>query len=284
MKLPPIIEVAELHKIYKDRDVIIFDVSNHASARVNYEVEHLEGAIFMDVNLHLSDSKEDAANGGRHPLPPIDSFTKVLALYGVTPEKHIVVYDDKGGANAAARFWWMLRAIGHDKVQVLNGGYAYAKKCGFPISGINVEPVQAVNRYLTTQWLLSTITIDKVRQASEELTKLIIDVREVDRYEGRREPLDLEAGHIPNAINVPFSENLNSDGLFLPPNILKEKYVAIFGEKQPMDIIIHCGSGVTACHSLLALDYAGIILPNLYVGSWSEWSRNGLKMVRNSRL
>ena len=134
MRISPIIEVDELLEIYKNSDVMIFDVSNSKNAKANYEAEHLEGALFIDLNTQLADIKSDFSKGGRHPLPKIEAFAKTLTDLGISKDKHIVIYDDKNGSNASARFWWMLKSVGHEKVQVLDGRLNQAKKNNFPLS------------------------------------------------------------------------------------------------------------------------------------------------------
>lgn len=278
MKISPIIEVSELLRIYKNPYVLIFDVSNHKDAKSNYEKEHLEGAIFVDLNSQLADIKSDLSNGGRHPLPEIDSFAKTLTELGVSKNSHIVIFDDKSGANAAARFWWMLKSIGHEKVQVLNGGFHEAKKQKFPLSSKTEVLKKASEPYKVGNWVLPITELKDVEKVSQDKNYMVIDVREKDRYEGKTEPIDLIAGHIPGAINIPFTENLDDNGLFLMPSEIKNKYKETFGNTASENIIIHCGSGVTACHTLLALAYADMDIPKLYVGSWSEWSRNDKKI------
>lgn len=280
MRISPIIEVEGLLNIYKDPDVLIFDVSNRANAKANYGTEHLKGAFFIDLNSQLADIGSDFSKGGRHPLPKIGSFAKTLADLGISKDKHIVVYDDNNGSNAAARFWWMLKSIGHKKVQVLNGGLDQARRNNFPM-GSKVEIVKrASGAYPINKWNLPTIEIDEVESVSQDPAYVIVDVRDKERYEGKNEPIDLIAGHIPGAINIPFTENLDEAGLFLGPDKLREKYEPIFGGTKTENSIVHCGSGVTACHTLLALDYAEMEIPKLYVGSWSEWSRNNKKIER----
>ena len=265
----PIIKAQELIELNKS-DYILFDVS--AGSKERYDKEHLETAFFLDLNNDLANI-DDYAKGGRHPLPVVEDFLKVLDSFGVEKDSHVIVYDDKAGANAAARLWWMLRSIGHEKVQVLSGGYQAAVRVGFPVSSeqYTAKPSAYPRK---EEWLLSTVTIDQVQQAANDAENLVIDVRDADRFAGLTEPIDLIAGHIPGAINVPFTENLATDGSFLEPDVLKEKYKKIFGTHKLADAIVHCGSGVTACHTLLALDYAGLAIPKLYVGSWSEWSRS----------
>jgi 3-mercaptopyruvate sulfurtransferase SseA len=170
----------------------------------------------------------------------------------------------------------MLRSIGHEKVQVLNGGIQTAIKSGFKTSS-EIENFDTTE-YNVSEWKLAVADIEEVEKTRNSDQNIVIDVRDKNRFDGLTEPLDLIAGHIPGAINVPFSENLNEDGFYKSAKDLNEKYTAILGDTKPEDVIVHCGSGVTACHTLLAMDYAGIEIPKLYVGSWSEWSRNDREM------
>lgn len=267
--MEPIIGVEKLLALDQSQ-YILLDVS--AGSKPRYDEAHLAGAFYIDLNADLANIG-DYAKGGRHPLPELEDFYDLLESLGVTNESHIVLYDDKNGANAAARMWWMLRSIGHEKVQVLNGGYKAAVAANFPISAD--VPVSKPSKYiLTDSWHLPTVIIDEVELAQGRAENVIVDVRDADRYAGLTEPIDLVAGHIPGAINIPFTENLDAEGLFLPANVLKEKYGSILADVKTEDVIVHCGSGVTACHTLLALDYAGIGIPKLYIGSWSEWSRS----------
>lgn len=275
MKISPIIDAEELLKIFKNPNVMIFDASNNKNAEANYEAEHLEGAFFVDINTQLADIKDDLSLGGRHPLPEIQSFAKTLTDLGISKNTHIVVYDDNNGSNAAARFWWMLKAVGHEKVQVLNGGLNYAKKINFPLSSKKETVKSASEFYQINDWSLPTVEINEVEEVSQNPDYIVVDVRDKQRFHGIAEPIDLVAGHIPGAVNIPLTENLDENGLFLKSDELKAKYNAKFGKICPENIIVHCGSGVTACHTLLVLDYAEMEIPKLYVGSWSEWSRNG---------
>jgi thiosulfate/3-mercaptopyruvate sulfurtransferase len=280
MRMSLIIEIDELKKIYHHSHVMIFDVSTGQNAKANYEKEHIEGAFFIDLNTQLSDIKSDVSNGGRHPLPPIETFAKTLTEIGISKDKHIIIYDDKNGSNASARFWWMLKSVGHEKVQVLNGGLNQAKENQFPLSSKAEMMTRASEPYQIDQWILPTIEMNEVENISQNGHYLIVDVREKERYDGKFEPIDLIAGHIPGAINIPFAENLDQNGKFLQPEELRKKYETIFGAITKENIVVHCGSGVTACHTLLALDYAEMEIPKLYVGSWSEWSRNNKQIIK----
>jgi thiosulfate/3-mercaptopyruvate sulfurtransferase len=276
--IPPIIQSAALLKLYKSKNLVLIDARSGKNARANYEEKHLDGALFIDLESQLAEIKEDASNGGRHPLPKIENFAKTVSNLGISEKSHVVIYDDKNGSNAAARFWWMLKSIGHEKVQVLDGGFQAAEKSNFPTSA-TTEISNKTALYKVDNWKLPMAAIDEVETISQDKNHIVIDVRETSRYNGETEPIDLIAGHIPGAINIPFTENLDGNGLFLPPDELKEKYKKIFQNVKSENIIVHCGSGVTACHSLLAIAYAGLEIPKLYVGSWSEWSRNGKKIT-----
>lgn len=275
---PPIIEIADLLTLYEDSNVLIFDASNNPNALANYNAKHLDGALFVDTNTQLAKIEQDLAVGGRHPLPNINLFAEIVGVLGIAPTTHVIIYDDKNGANAAARFWWMLKNLGHQKVQILNGGIQEAEKNNFPINDKIVTPNKTIP-YPVTDSKLLTVTINEVEKIVGNKQYAIVDVREPSRYNGENEPIDLIAGHIPNAINIPFTENLDVNGLFLTADEIKEKYQLLLNDIKPENTIIHCGSGVTACHTILAMAHAKLELPKLYVGSWSEWSRNNKEIV-----
>jgi thiosulfate/3-mercaptopyruvate sulfurtransferase len=273
MTYTPVIQAKELAAIFQNEDLVIIDASAGPNTKSAYDAKHLAGAWYADLNKQLADIKEDAANGGRHPLPSAKQFAETLTGMGISNESHIVIYDDKNGSNAAARLWWMLRSLGHEKVQVLNGGIQAAEKEGLPMNA-DVPVAKKTAAYTATDWLLPQVDMEEAGRKAKDENSILVDVRDAYRYNGESEPIDLVAGHIPGAINIPFSENLDENGLFLSPSILKEKYEQAFKNIPSQDIAVHCGSGVTACHTLLAISYAGLPIPALYVGSWSEWSRN----------
>ncbi len=280
-KILPIIQASELYELLNQDDLIIVDVSYGKDARLNYDNKHIHGALFVDLNTQLANINADFSIGGRHPLPTLEQFSKALTHLGISKKSHVIIYDDKNGASAAARFWWMLKSVGHKKVQVLNGGLQAAERIGLPIDSKMVKP--KVSRvYKIENWNLPLSDMEEVERVSQDDSFKVIDVRDVERYNGEKEPIDLIAGHIPGALNVPFSENLDDFGLFLAPKELNKKYKKIFKNTKPENVIIHCGSGVTVCHTLLALAYAGIEIPKLYVGSWSELSRNN-KTIATSK-
>lgn len=279
MKISPIISVEKFSDLNKE-NLVIIDAGSGDSAFENYQKNHLEGALYVDLNKDLAEIPTNAKNGGRHPLTDLEKFSEVLLNLGITENSHVIIYDDKNGANASARFWWMLKSAGIEKVQVLNGGFQIAKEKGLPINSEKTTP-KKVEKILLKEWKLPKVDLNFIKENSEKKDFLVIDVREKDRYDGKTEPIDEVAGHIPGAINIPFKENLNEDGTFKNPKTLKELYSKYVEKFLPENIVVHCGSGVTACHTLLALDFAGFEIPNLYIGSWSEWSRNYLEIAKN---
>ena len=276
--MKPVIKPQELIQLKGKKEMVLIDARSGPDAKEKYQAEHLDGALYVDLEEELAHKKSNPADGGRHPLPDVSEFAEVLGRLGIKPESHVVVYDDKNGANAAARFWWMLKAMGHSQVQVLDGGYNAAVTAGIPTSSKTETPAP-YPAYPTSGWKLPTISIDEVEKIRQDADFLVIDVREPERFRGEREPIDLVAGHIPGAVNIPFSTNLDQNGAFLSPEDLNAKYTAAIGNRKPENVVVHCGSGVTACHTLLAMDQAGIKIPKLYVGSWSEWSRNARPMA-----
>ena len=278
--LTPIISVQELTVLKQTIPIVLIDASAGADSKEKYNQQHLKDALYVDLNKDLADIKDDASLGGRHPLPSTTEFAKTLTKLGISPDSHVIIYDDKNSSNAAARFWWMLTSIGHQKVQVLNGGYQAALKAGFEMSSTTEIPLLS-DAYPITNWKLPMADMNEVDKVRLNKDYLIIDVRDKIRYDGIKEPIDLIAGHIPGAINIPFSTNLDADGFYLTSNVLKEKYQKALENKNREHVIVHCGSGVTACHTLLAMAYAGLEIPKLYVGSWSEWSRNEKPISKN---
>ncbi len=177
----------------------------------------------------------------------------------------------------------MLRSIGHEKVQVLNGGLQAAIKLGFKTSS-EIESFKPAERYPIAKWNLALADIEEVEKARNNKENIVIDVRDKNRFDGLTEPLDLIAGHIAGAVNVPFSENLNEDGLYKSPQVLAEKYAEILGNVKPENAIVHCGSGVTACHTLLAMDYAGIEIPNFTQDHGANGRATIVKCLQNKAL
>ncbi|THV56533.1 sulfurtransferase [Chryseobacterium candidae] len=274
--MSPIISPTELKNVPTE-NLVILDARTGKDVKQIYLDKHIKGARFIDLDKDLAEIGENAAFGGRHPLPSVRKFAETLSDLGISEGNHIVVYDDKNASNAAARAWWMLRSFGLEKVQVLDGGMQAAEKGGLEFSS-GEEIFEKTSLIEKDHWSLPVSSLEVVESELKNNSSTVIDVRDAYRYKGESEPIDLVAGHIPGAVNIPFSENLDESGNFLSPEILKEKYSKLL-QNKPDHLIIHCGSGVTACHTILALDYAGFPIPDLYVGSWSEWSRRDGKEI-----
>jgi len=270
-----IISAEEFAARRNDSNAVVIDARSGPDAKSKFEASHIVNARFADLEMDLSSKADSPATGGRHPLPAVKHFARTLGNLGISPSSLVFVYDDKSGANAAARFWWMLRAVGHKHVWVIDGGFQAAQNAGVPVTPAS-PAFKALTAYPATSWLLPTVQLSDVIDASIKDNQTIVDVRETFRYNGEREAIDQVAGHIPSAINIPFSSNLDQNGLFLSAETLRKKYQDALHGRSLSETIVHCGSGVTACHTLLALEHAGLQGAKLYVGSWSEWSRNDL--------
>ena len=204
-KMKPIIDAIDFLKLENKKNIVIIDVRVGVNAKSSFENLHLKRAFWVDAETELAQKTDNAAYGGRHPLPTVDKFCVLLGNLGINPSTHVIVYDDKNGANAAARFWWMLKAVGHEKVQVVNGGLQTAIKIGYPTSTEIIKP-EMQPPYPAPSWQLPTADIEEVAKAALAPDHVVIDVRDSERYLGMHEPIDLIAGHIPGAINIPFNE------------------------------------------------------------------------------
>ncbi|MET0339402.1 MAG: rhodanese-like domain-containing protein [Polyangiales bacterium] len=253
-----------------ERGHVLVDCRPDAAA---YAAGHLAGAVHAQLERDLSAPVTDAKHGGRHPLPSIEALCARLGDWGITPSTHVIAYDDQGGANAAARLWWLLRALGHARVQVVDGGLAALRAAGHVLTAALPTPASAPP-YPATHYVWPQADRVDVDAARTDVGRCVLDVRAAPRFRGEAEPIDPIAGHIPGAINVPLSENLGPDGRFKAADALRALYQEALAGRAPTRLIVHCGSGVTACHTLLALERAGLPGAALYVGSWSEWCRN----------
>lgn len=270
-----LISAGELDKLLNSprADLKILDTR---PARADYAKGHLPSAVHVDLNSALSAAAEPDANpsrGGRHPLPDIQTWSRTLGNWGIGPRTTVVIYDDHDASNAAARAWWMLRSIGHHNVRVLDGGFGAAMADSLPITTDVVE-FEAREAYPCHAWRLPTVSMEEVDSARLDSHWKVLDVRSEPRFRGENEPIDPVAGHIPGAINLPFPKNVEHGGHFKPAQALRHQYERLLEETPPGRLIVHCGSGVTACQTLLALSVAGLEGAALYVGSWSEWCRN----------
>ena len=246
-----------------------FELSDPDAGERAWAAGHIPGAAHAHLERDLSGPV--TASTGRHPLPERGSFAATLSRWGVGPTTQVVAYDASAGM-FAARLWWMLRWAGHDRVAVLDGGLQGWTAAGGTLDR-SVEQRQPVR--FEPAWR------DDMAVSTTELAPMLrrgdcvlVDARGPDRFEGRVEPIDPVAGHVPGAVNHPCQRNLDADGRFLPPAQLLERWQETLGGRAPAAAICMCGSGVSACHDLLALEYAGLAGARLYAGSWSEWIRD----------
>lgn len=260
-----LISAEHLAQIIDDRTLRLVDcrwyLADPDEGAAAYRRGHIPGAVHASLDHHLSGT----TGPGRHPLPSPDEFAETMASLGISPESTVVVYDDRGGA-VASRLWWMLTAQGHTSVAVLDGGIQAWTTQDRPLTTDVPTPERSV--YDMEPWT-GIVTLEEV--AAREPGTTLIDAREPERYRGDIEPIDPKAGHIPGAVSLPVAANLDENGFFRPSNDLASCFSAI-GVAGGARVIAHCGSGVTACHSILAAEIAGLGRPDLYVGSWSEWS------------
>jgi thiosulfate/3-mercaptopyruvate sulfurtransferase len=230
-----------------------------------YSKAHLPRAGFADLNHDLSGPVVPGKTG-RHPLPELEGFVEKLCTWGVGAGNQVVVYDDSAGA-FAARLWWLLRWLGHEAVALLDGGFSAWVVDGGPITDQLVLPERAhFTPRLRPELLVSVAELT----APRSIARRLFDARAPERFRGEVEPIDPVAGHIPGATNLPFSDNLSASR-FLAPAVLRQRLALALDGTPSEDAIVYCGSGVTACHDVLAFARAGLPLPRLYAGSWSEW-------------
>lgn len=255
-----------LARLYEPELVIAdcrFLLSDPQAGRNAYEQDHIPGAVYLDLEQQLSGPV--TSHGGRHPLPGTDELAAAIGKAGISRQSIVVAYDDQGGA-FAARLWWLLRHLGHERVYVMEQGYSAWKGAGYPVT--DNQPVRVPATYQPEPKYEMLANMEDVREASQHGTALLIDSREPRRYQGLEEPIDAKAGHIPGAVNKFWKDSLDEQGNYLGADELKAR----FKEADPaQEIIVYCGSGVTACPNVLALKKAGFRNVKLYAGSWSDW-------------
>ena len=266
----PLIEPMALAKIIKNEEVIVFDcrhqLTDPSYGREQFLLGHLPGAVFASIDDHLSGVP--TGDNGRHPLPQADDLRIFLEKNGVSNSTTVVCYDDAGGVYAS-RLWWLLRWLGHERVSVLNGGIQ-----GWTSMGQRLEIIERAPRSRQTLEIdVNDVHVDADyilgKLQSEDL--VIIDARANDRFRGKNETIDPVAGHIPGALNRFFMANLDDSGQMKEGNTLKEEFLDLIGSGNVTNVVHQCGSGVSACHNLLAMEVAGLVGSKLYPGSWSEW-------------
>jgi thiosulfate/3-mercaptopyruvate sulfurtransferase len=249
-----------------------FDLADPGAGERAFEQGHVPGSIYAHLDRDLAGAK--TGRNGRHPLPTRAAWAATLARLGVTPVREVVLYDAQGGMYAA-RAWWMLRWAGHRAVSVLDGGLAAWKAVGGALESGATTPVAAPMAYPLGDSLVAAVDADALLKSLGRVT--LLDARAGERYRGEVEPLDKRAGHIPGARSRFFKDNLDAQGRFKPAAELRAAFTA-FGA-SPAQVVHQCGSGVTACHNLLAMEVAGLEGSALYPGSWSEWSSDPARPI-----
>ena len=243
-----------------------------------YRTAHVPGAAYAHLGHDLS-SPPDGTNG-RHPLPDPDTLIETFGRLGIAPGMQVVAYDQDSGM-FASRLWWLLRWMGHDSVAVLDGGFAKWMSEGRPTaSGDHAAPAK---RFTGAPRAGMTAGAADVATLVNQRDALLVDARAPERFRGETEPLDRVAGHIPGAANHFFQQNLDEHGVFRSPDDLRERLSSTLAGTTPDHVVCYCGSGVTACHNLLALEHAGLHGAKLYAGSWSEWSSDPARPVERSK-
>jgi thiosulfate/3-mercaptopyruvate sulfurtransferase len=262
----PLVDAAWLEEAIGDLELVVADVRwyPNRSGREAYELGHVPGAVFVDVDADLAGAV--VGDSGRHPLPAPQDFARAMERGGIGEDSAVVAYDDVGGSNAA-RLWWMLAVTGH-RAAVLDGGLAAWKG--------ELEQGPGIRRRLGSvaprPWPADRVVdVAQVNALRRDPSAVVLDARAAERYRGEVEPIDTVAGHIPGAKNAPWAANLDPEsGRFLPPEALRRQY-EVLGVDGKRTVVAYCGSGVTSCHDALALELAGFPGAKLYVGSWSGW-------------
>jgi thiosulfate/3-mercaptopyruvate sulfurtransferase len=245
-----------------------FSLADTGAGRMAYQVGHIPGAIYAHLDEDLS-SPVIPGKTGRHPLPERDVLVEKLSTWGIDQDVQVVAYDDKTGM-VAARLWWLLRSLGHTRVAVLDGGFSGWMT--LPDAPLTTEvPDIAPRTFITRPAVGHEVNAEQVEQLRQDADFVLVDSREAYRYRGESEPIDPIAGHIPGAVNAFFMDNLDAEGYFLPKEQLRSQFELLMTGKPASQTVFYCGSGVSACHNILALAHAGLGDATLYPGSWSEW-------------
>jgi len=270
-----LISAPQLHTLMASRQpLLVFDCSfelmQPTAGDAQYQSGHIPGALRADLDRHMSATgAPDAASGGRHPLPGREAFAAWLGHVGVRPDMQVVVYD-RQGANYCGRLWWMLKWVGHEAVAVLDGGLQAWQAAGGETEAGTSPTLQAQNYPLA---LANAGLVDTKTVATNlaHANQTILDARGAARFRGEVEPLDPVAGHIPGALNRPFTDNFAANGCFKPAAQLRAEFEALLAGRDPASVVHHCGSGVSAVPNIIAMEVAGLGRTALYAGSWSDW-------------
>jgi thiosulfate/3-mercaptopyruvate sulfurtransferase len=259
-----------------------FDLTRASLGRQQYQESHIPGALYADLDADLSDKRPDAqpgpASGGRHPLPHRERFASWLRRVGVNQGQQIVVYD-RQGSSFCGRLWWMLKWAGHEAVAVLDGGLAAWQTAGGATESGPGPAESAPGNFVLGAALAELMTVDQVASQLSQSGQTLVDARAQPRYRGEIEPLDPVAGHIPGALNRPYTLNMDSNGRFKPAEQLRREFLDLLGQRPAGSVVHQCGSGVTATANLLAMEIAGLGRARLFAGSWSQWCSDPARPV-----
>jgi len=253
------------------------DLFDRSRGRVLFEEAHIPGAAFLSTDDDLASPKGDGRRG-RHPLPDRAALREKLETLGLSSGRQLVVYDADNGS-FAARLWWLARWLGHAEVAVLDGGFRAWVAAGFPVEqgkGLTTRQAGSLREQAA---IGEPVAVDEIVASLGQAAMLIVDARAGERYRGEVEPLDPVAGHIPGAANRPFVQNVRPDGRFKPAEVLRAEFESLLAGRRPESVVHQCGSGVTACQQLLAMEYAGLSGSRVYAGSWSEWCQDPARPV-----
>ena len=251
-----------------------YDLRNQSWGHEQYRAGHIPGAVYASLSHDLS--AVPSGTNGRHPLPCVEDLEATFGRLGISSDTQVAIYDQDSGMYAS-RMWWMLRYMGHDAAAVLDGGWAKWLREGRSIrAGEETRPAAVFTTHRRKEL---RVMVDRVQAAVDDKSMLLMDARAPERFEGANEPLDRTPGHIPGAVNYFFRRNVTEEGVMLPPEHLRQQFGEVLGNRSPEDVVMYCGSGVTACQNLLAMEHAGLRGAKLYVGSWSEWSADPARPV-----
>lgn len=267
-----LISPEELHQHYKKDNWILvdcrFSLADKEAGRRNYFKAHIPGAVYAHLDDDLS-GPIIPGQTGRHPLPTVEQASQLFSSWGISEDTQVIAYDDMSGA-IASRLWWMFKWLGHEEVAVLDGGIQAWENVAYPLNtGIESNPAR-----IFTARENKFFYLDKNAIKERSTDYLLIDSRTSERYRGEFEPIDAIAGHIPGAINYPHPGNVDENGRWHSPEVLKTQFLSLLNNHYSEKVIFYCGSGVTACRNILAMEYAGLGRALLYPGSWSEWIIN----------
>ena len=254
-----------------------YNLKDEQWGQAQYLAAHIPGAVFVNLAHDLAGPRTGA--NGRHPLPPADAIAATFARLGIGEDTQVVAYDQDAGP-FASRLWWMLRYMGHDAVAVLDGGFARWTREERPVRQGQETRATAVFRPHLRRGM--RVSVDDVMAQLGDPSVLLVDARSSERFAGHPDPLDNVSGHIPGARNRPYRDNISEQGTLRPSDELKHDFERVFEGRSPKEVVMYCGSGVTACHNLLAMEHAGLSGARLFAGSWSEWEADPKRPIERS--